>query len=342
MRVLHVNYEFPGTTANCGGGGRVTALLDEWLPQHGIESRVVTDDADGHWSTFPARALPKVRRAIRDFEPDILHGHFALPSSAGLPLLAWEHDLPLIVSVMGADIYDPSRFQSLRWASDRVVGRILDSSDAVVAPSEDMVSRTEARHDVDVRRIPYGIDASRWRWRAREPPESPTVLTVARQVERKRLQRGVHAIDELRHRGYPEARYRLVGDGPQHDLLAGIAADCTWIDVPGYVDDLQAEMDRADLFLLPSDHEAFGIVLLEALACGLPVVTTETGGQTDVVSDDVGATAAPYNVDLAEKMAYVLEQYSEFQQATQDYVPQWYSADAMAGEYARLYRELRE
>jgi len=340
MRVLHVNYEFPGTTTNCGGGGRVTALLDEWLPQHGIESRVVTDDADGHWSTFPARALPKVRRAIRDFEPDILHGHFALPSSAGLPLLAWEHDLPLVVSVMGADVFDPSRFQSLRWASDRVVGRILDSSDAVVAPSEDMVSRTETRHDVDARRIPYGIDASRWRWRAREPPESPTVLTVARQVERKRLQRGVHAIDELRHRGYPEARYRLVGDGPQHDLLTGIAADCPWIDVPGYVDDLQAEFDRADLFLLPSDHEAFGIVLLEALACGLPCVVTETGGQTDVVSDDVGATAAPDNVALAEKMGYVLDHYDEFQQATEDYVSQWYSADAMAGEYGRLYRQL--
>jgi len=48
----------------------------------------------------------------------------------------------------------------------------------------------------------------------------------------------------------------------------------------------------------------------------------------------------PDNVALAEKMGYVLDHYDEFQQATEDYVSQWYSADAMAGEYGRLYRQL--
>lgn len=342
MRALHVNYEFPGVTSNCGGGGRVTALLDEHLPAFDIESRVVTDESDGHWSTFPARAHRKVHRAMQEFDPDVLHGHFSLPSSVGLPLIADRHDLPLVVSVMGADVFDPSRFYSLRWATDRVNGRIFEQADAVVAPSHDMAGRVQSKHDIEPRVIPYGIRPDRWTWRSRDWPEEPTVLTVARQVQRKRLQRGIHAIEELRHRGFPDAEYRLVGEGPKHDLLSGIAADCPWLEAPGYVEDLQAEFDAADLFLLPSDHEAFGIVVCEALAAGLPVVTTDTGGQAEIVADDVGHATAPDPAELGASLAYVCNHYEAFQAATEGYVERWYDTDRMARDYTDLYRDITE
>jgi glycosyltransferase involved in cell wall biosynthesis len=243
---------------------------------------------------------------------------------------------------MGADVYDPSRFEHLRWASDRVNARLFDQADAVVAPTEDMVDRVERKHGLTPHRIPYGIRPQRWTWRERSVDTAPTAVTVCRQVDRKRLRRGVHAIDELRHRGWPQARYRLVGTGPQHDELAGIAADCHWIDAPGYVENLQAEFDNADLFLLPSDHEAFGIVLCEALACGLPCVTTKTGGQTDVVSDDVGATTPPDADALADGLAFVLDDYRRFQRATQGYVARYYSATEMAQDYLDLYQQITE
>jgi glycosyltransferase involved in cell wall biosynthesis len=339
MDVLHVCYEYPGVTANCGGGGRVVDVLDSALAERGHDSRVLTDAADGHWATFPVRTLAEQRRAIQQVDPDVVHGHFAVPSALALPALVPD-DTPLVVTTMGADVYDPSRFDRLRPLADRAVGHVLDAADAVVAPSEDLQARIERKWGLDARRIPHAIDTSAWNWQPRERPTEPTVVTVARLVERKQLLLGIEAVRRWRDREQVMADYRLIGDGPQREDLEDCAARHDWVDVAGYVDDLDAALRDADLFLLPSGHEAFGIALLEALAAGLPCVVTDTGGQTDVVSDDVGYTAPPHADALAAGLDYVFENYQAFQAATEDYVEQWYSAERLAEDYVALYDDL--
>lgn len=339
MNVLHVNYEFPGVTANCGGGGRVTELLDECLEERGIGSRVITDWDDGHYTTFPARSYSRVRGAIASGWPDVVHGHFSLPSSLALPRLCERHDVPLVVSVMGADVYDPTRFALVRPFADRLNRHILGRADAVVAPSTDMQRRVRESFGLSTERIPYGVDTSRWRDTARDldAETTPRILTVARLVERKNLDVAVDAVDALRSMLDTDVSYRLVGTGPLEDRFESDPRVASL----GYVADIRRQYEWADVFFLPSKHEAFGMVFCEALANGLPVVTSTTGGQTDIVTDDVGARALSDDPDaLARRLEFVLEYYDDLQPYTRPHAVDYYDRDRMVDDYTDLYRTL--
>jgi len=98
MHILMVNYEWPGRTENCGGGGRIGNRLAEGLRDRGHEVTVVADAADGHYATFPVRRHPAIRREVASADPDVIHGQFVLPSS----LLLHRFDRPTVVSCMGS------------------------------------------------------------------------------------------------------------------------------------------------------------------------------------------------------------------------------------------------
>jgi glycosyltransferase involved in cell wall biosynthesis len=313
--------------------------LHESLSQEDVDSLVFADRADGHWLTFPARAYRPLVRRLERTQPDIVHGHFSLPSA--LPLTAAsDADTPLVITVMGADVHDPTRFDLLRPLATRANAHLFDRADAVVTPSSDMQHRVREQFDVTPRLIHHGIDPSRWRYRDREAADPPALLTVARLVSRKQLGLAIDAVAALRDHHDIEATYTIVGDGPLRSRLAARAAEHDWLTVAGYVDDLQRVYDAHDLFVLPSKHEAFGMVFLEALACGLPCVTTPTGGQTDIVTSDVGAVAQADARPLARALRDVHDDYDARQRATRDRVENAFTATQMAADYAALYREV--
>jgi glycosyltransferase involved in cell wall biosynthesis len=99
-------------------------------------------------------------------------------------------------------------------------------------------------------------------------------------------------------------------------------------------------MRDADALVLPSRRESCGAVLLEALACGTPVVATRCGGPEDIVTDAVGELAPPENpAALAEAMARVLARRGEFDAARlRGYALSRYSWDRLAEQYFALYR----
>lgn len=344
MRVLLVNYEYPGVTENCGGGGRVTQLLRDGLEGRAHDVRVLTDGGDnapdgairgprhGHYLTFPFRS----RRHLANLSEwaDVVNGHFSLPSSLLVPYIA--DNTPFVCSVMGADIYDPTRFKRIRPLADAANRRILRAADAVVAPSTDMADRVDDRYGIDSELIHYGLDVSPWEWHDRDLHQPPRVLTVARLVERKNWPRAGQAMYLA---GGGDWEWRIVGDGP---LRGRLERDFDEIaTVRGYVDDLQAELEWADLFFLPSKHEAFGMVFLEALASGLPVVTSACGGQTDIVANQVGATAPPDDPEaLADALQRVVDQYDWFQSNTEGYVETRFDCEQMVDAYKQAYEAL--
>lgn len=337
MHVTLVNYEFP---PHCGGGGRVTKLLTDGLQAQGHTARVFTDLTDYHYTTWPLRSYRRLNHYLDTHDVDVLHGHFSLPSSAHLPRLARKHDVPLVVSVMGADIYDPTRFQLVRPLADRINQHILEAADAVVAPSIDMQDRVVQKHAVNCRCIHYGIKPDAWTWSIRTMSESPTILSVCRLVERKNLDTAISAVIQLADETGLDVTYRIVGTGPMKGELTSRWGDHDVIEFGGYVEDLQPEFDAADVFFLPSEHEAFGMVFLEALACGLPVVTSTTGGQTDIVNGTGltvdGDTPNAYTNALEQ----VLTRYETYQRRTEGYVEAEFSQSQMVNAYTELYREV--
>lgn len=332
MDILTVNYEWPAVTDNCGGGGRIGKVLTDGLRARGHNVTVVTDDADGHYATFPVRCYRKIRHEITSLDPDVIHGQFSIPTSIPLARLASKFDVPYVVTPMGADVYDPTRYELIRPATRHVNRRIFDRSAAVTPPSTDLAERmVSGDYDSDV--IHYGIDPNDWEWRERQRNGPLNILTVCRLVERKNLDVAADTVQRYR-RQHGAAKWRVVGKGP----LADEVSNNDVADWRGYVDDLQAEFDWADVFFLPSKHEAFGIVFLEALAAGLPVVTSDCGGQTDIIAHGaVGLYTTPEPKALAAALQSIDSEYSWFQSNTRNYVRDNFNQESMVDAYERTF-----
>lgn len=241
---------------------------------------------------------------------DVVNTHFVVPTG---PLGQWIADrleLPNVLSVHGGDLFDPSKRLSphrhfwLRWPVRKLLGR----ADAVVAQSRDTLSHVDGIYGVhrEVELIPLGIDrpplvaqASR---RAFGLPDNAFVLvTVGRLVPRKQIPQLVSA---LALSGISNAHLLVVGSGPEEPAIRRAVAEHglhTRVHMLGQVSehDKHQALAVADVFASTSAHEGFGLVFLEAMAFGLPVICFDKGGQTDfLASGKTGTVVSLNNVEM--------------------------------------------
>ncbi len=141
--------------------------------------------------------------------------------------------------------------------------------------------------------VPEPIDLAGWEARfaraLRRPAERPTVLCVARMYPRKRIGDLLEAASRLRDR-LPDVQIRIVGGGPEYTRMLRLSARLGLEDSVLFLGEvsrarLAEEYVNADCFCLPSVQEGFGIVFLEAMAAGLPVVACRAAAVPEVVPD---------------------------------------------------------
>lgn len=332
-------YEWP-SDEECGGGGRVAAGLVEEFDELGHDPLVHHDEDSGHYLTFPLRSHSELASTVIDEQPDVLHAAFSLPTALLLPRIAQDQNIPLIITVMGSDIYNPERFTRVRPLLDRVNEFVLGHADAVVAPSRALKQRVEDISDVECMHIPHGIDPTRFEWQPKQLHDPVRILCVSRFADGKSLDLAIESVEQLRE--HVDAELRIVGDGQQRAWLERQYGHHDWLEMPGWADDVRPHYDWGDIFFLPSQWEAFGLVFCEALASGLPVVTTPNGGQRDIVSEELGALASPTQDAQTAALREVIEDYDQLQSATRGYVSQHYSRRRMAQRYNNLYIWLSE
>jgi D-inositol-3-phosphate glycosyltransferase len=185
-------------------------------------------------------------------------------------------------------------------AADRTVGRrIIRSARTVVAVSDFTADFVRSLvPDAQIEIVRSGVDHDRFRAALGSRPARPrpTVLTVRRLVPRN----GVDCLVEAWRRANLGARADLVigGSGPEIEDIQRLAAGDPSIRIVGYVpdDDLPGLYRDTDLFVLPSrSGEGFGLVALEAMASGLPVLATSSGGVVDIVKDGLNGQLVPPN-----------------------------------------------
>lgn len=324
MRILLVNYEYPPLG---GGGGVLTRTLAvELARRHSVTvltSRGVGLPAESfddgvhvvRVSVIGRRELARASTAsLVSFVPaarrggsrlvagssfDVVHSFFAVPSGSAGMALARRASVPHVLTVIGADIFDPSRLSPDRFAPlGAVVGRVVRGADAVTAISQDIAQRAKAltgRADISV--VSCAVDAPPLPKPDRAAlgwsPDEVVVLTIARLVGRKGLDTLIGAVG----RAGPPIRLEIVGDGPERVTLEALA----WTEAPGRVSfagpvDANSKALRlasADAFALVSAHEGFGLVYLEAMHAGLPVIAGDLGGQTDFLRDGANALLVP-------------------------------------------------
>jgi colanic acid/amylovoran biosynthesis glycosyltransferase len=223
-------------------------------------------------------------RVLRDFNPHMIHAHFATRATAAAQKLASELKLPFTFTAHRYDIYDkpPQDF-----------GRRADAARAVVTVSEANRRYIMKNFGVPAEKIhviPCGVDTERFQPNGR-PAGVPHIVCVARLAQCKNHKLLLEALAILRDRGV-EFRCVLVGDGPGREELDGLRKQfqlVPWVELVGAAeqDEVLAWWQRATIAVLSSESEGTPVSLMEAGACGVPSVATAVGGVPELIADGV-------------------------------------------------------
>jgi L-malate glycosyltransferase len=235
----------------------------------------------------------KMVEVARHNRLDVLHVHYAVPNAVSAVLareIVAPQPLPVVTTLHGTDVTlvgnDPNYLETTRWG--------ILQSDAVTAVSESLRRATVEQLGIEGGRIeviPNFIDSTRFE----EARTGPGARRWARPGERvlvhisnfrpvKRVL-DVIAIFERVHRQTP-ARLLMVGDGPERGRVEQYCREhriCHAITFIGSLPLIEEVLVGADLFLLPSENESFGLAALEAMACEVPVIASCAGGLPEVV-----------------------------------------------------------
>ncbi|MBW3659512.1 MAG: glycosyltransferase family 4 protein [Actinobacteria bacterium] len=241
------------------------------------------------------RAVRRTREAISSFAPDVVHVH-----EPAVPLVALTASLGTDVPTVGTYHAWSERDRAYRSARPalRRVARRLDVRVAVSQAACEYHSRALGLSERDFRIIPNAVDVERFASASPIPGHAPpTLLFVGRLERRKGLEQLLRALLLLKP-DRPDVRVLVVGEGPERDrcqamIPARLRSDVVFL---GRVDadDLPRFYRSADLFVSPAlGGESFGIVLLEAMAAGTPVVASDIPGYRSVLRHELHGRLVP-------------------------------------------------
>lgn len=357
-RVLQVTPSYPPVV---GGIENHVANLVERLADHGYEPVVLTPDRAGVGTepgVYRARPALRVYKSVLapgivyrlfSLEYDLLHMH--APFHFGLEFATVASRVRGVPMVVTTHMYG-GRDALVSRTYDRVIyDRCLDSADAVIPTTWEYVSDVPwfQRNDEKCRPIPLGVDVDHYapvpdaREQLGYGADERIVLFVG-SMESLHDYKNVDLLIEAFAHSDVADRLVLVGEGDNRDTYRAAAREegiADRVEFPGYVPeaDLPAYYSAADVFVLASDQvESFGIVLLEAMACGTPVVATDIRGVRDVV-DDAGTVVQPGSSRaLTEGIETVLTNSASFD--VREYVVNQYAQPTVISRIAGIYDEL--
>lgn len=218
---------------------------------------------------------------------EILHVHYAIPFSPAAILarqMAPELDLKVITTLHGTD----TTLVGAAPYFHPVTRFSIEQSDAVTTVSEYLREETVEtfRVEREIEVIPNCVDLDHYTPRPLAPGRQKTLLHISNYRPVKRAADVIEVFARVVEK--VDARLMLVGDGPDLSRSLALARErgvADHIETVGVVDDVAPFLHQADLLLLPSESESFGLVALEAMASRVPVVASRTGGIPEVVPD---------------------------------------------------------
>jgi glycosyltransferase involved in cell wall biosynthesis len=373
LRILMLNYEYPPV-----GGGAANAtryILREMVRSGQVQVDLVTSSAGRadsitepepglrihylnvrkrsmhYWThreivTYLVRGRTYASRLMATGEFDCCHAMLGFPAGLIAKLIC-RGRRPYIVSLRGSDVPGFNRRFALHYHALRpVFRRIWRSAAATVANSaglRDLAIETDPTVAIDV--IPNGIDLDEFSPADPAPTGPFRLVCVSRLISRKAIDVLITAFAIVYSR-FPDAELVIVGDGVLDSQLRDLAAR---FGLAGAIrfegcqphEKIAGFYRSAHMFVLPSRHEGMSNAMLEAMACGLPVVVTNTGGTAELVKDNGIIVPTDDPGQLATAMLTLLDDENRRRDAgrASRTIARKFGWQSCAHQYIETYRE---
>lgn len=307
-------------------------------------------------SHYPLSLAAKIRDVAEQYDLDIIHAHYAIPYATSA-FLAREMLKPkkirTITTLHGTDItlvgLMPSFHEITRFS--------ISESDAITAVSRFLERETIRAFKIEkpIHVIHNFVDCNEFRplrnagiCEKLAPSGEKLVLHASNFRKVKNIPTVIDIFDKVRQK--IPSRLVLIGDGPEREPAErkvsemGIEGDVIFMGDQEFIADL---LPAADVFLLPSDHESFGLAALEAMSCGVPVVASNVGGLHEVIDhNETGYLCNPVDVDCMAKIILGLFADEDKRRSigfkAREKAKRDFGKDKIVNQYLKLYNELLE
>ena len=307
-----------------GGVGVHIHTLSKKLVEEGHEVFVITyphkeiRDIDGiHVIGTKGINLPGIRglmfknnakKALEDLikkeDIDIIHGHYLFPAGAAAVEVGNKHNIKTYVTAHGSDMFELYKSKPFMRPT---IKKVLKNADGIFAVSKALrqeIIATGVSGIAEKTKLSWNsVDITKFSLKDDDSFkkefglfDKPIVLFVGNLIKRK----NVGALLEAKKVAKSDYYLVIVGDGPLSKKLRKKVEDENIPDVifTGSRTDVENIIPNCDFLVLPSFSESFGLVLIEALACGKPVIGSDVGGISEIINDDVGLLVNPNDISL--------------------------------------------
>lgn len=241
-----------------------------------------------------------------DFIPDIVNAHVAQPNGFASIPIAEHFEAPLVTTVHGADL----NLLYKQFVNRKFINKTFDQSNAVIVNSNTLRQIAQEGHGTqNIHVVPNGIpiDIVNMAQNQQRPSKINDNLSTIVSVGNLIKSKGHHTVLEMLATLEHEVQYIIVGDGPQREALQQMVSELglNQVEFIGEIpnEDVFRYLSHAQLFILPSYREAFGIAYIEAMACGLPVIACEGEGPEDFINHGENGFLIPkHDVEMLQRL----------------------------------------
>jgi len=370
MKILILNYEFPPLG---GGAGNATYyLLKELAKNDSLEVTLITSSTDRyrieqftpnikiiflyigkkgniHYQSFKDlltygwKAWQKIRELDKTEKFDLTHAFFTVPCA----FVAMWFDTPYIVGLRGSDV--PFYSEKFFWL-DKIIFQFLNKyiwkkAKKVVANSQglkELANNIAPNQEIDV--IYNGVDTDEFKPAVQNDNMVLNIVSSSRLTKRKGIKYLIEAFNKLSLE-YEDINLQIIGSGEEEDNLKILAESTKHREKIQFLgpcphEQMANHLSQNDIFVLPSLNEGMSNSLLEAMASGLAIVATDTGGTKELVDDDNGIIVEKNSTEsiyTALKKLHESKQLLDNMKKQSRLKAEKLSWQKMAGEYINLY-----
>ena len=322
LNILTLNYEYPPVG---GGGGYICKNIMDELAENGHKITIITSHYDNlpkeefnnnliiyrvpvlfrskqdvgslpSLLSYVPSCIRKAWKLMKENRFDIINTHFAVPSGPAGYYLSKKFGIPNVLTIYGGDIYDPTKLLSPHKTPilKSTVRKMLATADHIISDSSDIENYARTIYDIDneITVIPPGVRPYKGRKKTRKElglPEDKIILTtLGRLVVRKNNLELIEIMENICRTN--DCHLLIMGDGPERSNLEKKIKEFGLrdkISLMGRVGEEKFQiMCESDIYVSTAIHEGFGLVFLEAMESGLPVISYNNGGQVDFLMDN--------------------------------------------------------